>query len=242
MRLSILTNSNGDLNKTIDVDENGKLLKNHPDPMFAGSVQHRDIPLSELPNGLSRLNGNHALVHGVVRRSKDEEKHIIVSVKEHNTSPVKGKVSRSLTCIEYTGSHLSMLDHDPDDQCPHDYFPPSELLYLLSKIDNQWGQVEHCIVQSTSAGISLDGEPVSVSDPGYHLYFEAKSAEELNEYMTAIFKLSVIAGHGWIKLSSNGAMIIRSFFDGSVFSPERIDFTAAPTLKSDRLTQQSTPQ
>lgn len=33
-------------------------------------------------------------------------------------------------------------------------------------------------------------------------------------------------------------MNIRSFFDGSVFSPERIDFTAAPTLKSDRLTQE----
>ncbi len=57
MKLSILTNSNGVLNKTIDVDENGKLLKNHPDPMSTGSVQHLDIPLSELPNELSRLNG-----------------------------------------------------------------------------------------------------------------------------------------------------------------------------------------
>ena len=237
MKLSILANSKGVLNKTIDVDENGKLLKNHPDPMFFGTIQHRNISLSELPNGLSKLNGNHAFVHGVVRGSKDKDKHIVVSVKEHNTNPENGRISRSLDCIEYKGEHISMLDHDPDEQCPHEYLPPHELLTLLSKIDSQWEQAEHCIVQSTSAGISLDGDPVSVSNPGYHLYFGASNAETLNEYMKAIFKNTIISGHGWVKLSSNGAMNIRSCFDGSVFSPERIDFTAAPTLKSGRLTQ-----
>ena len=83
MRLSILTNSYGVLNKTIDVDENGQLLKSHPDPMFGGSIQHRDIPLSELPNTLLTFNGNHALVHGVVRGSENKKEHIVVPVKIH---------------------------------------------------------------------------------------------------------------------------------------------------------------
>ncbi len=237
MKLSILTNSNGVLNKTIDVDENGKLLKNHPDPMFSGTIQHRDISLSELRNGLSKLNGNHALVHGVVRGSEDKGKHIVVPVKEHNTNPENGKVSRSLDCIEYKGKHLAMLDHDTDEQCPHPYINTQALMAILSAEDMQWEEAEHCVVQSTSAGLYLDGEPLTVDDPGYHLYFCASKAERLKEYMTAMFKLTVIAGHGWVKLSSNGAMNIRSCFDGSVFSPERIDFTTTPTLNSDRLSQ-----
>lgn len=237
MKLSILTNKNGALGKTIDVDTSGKLIKTHPDPMHSGTILHRDISLSELPAGLAKLNGHRALVHGVVKGSEDTQRHIIVSVKDHNTTPINGSVSRSLDCIEYEGNHLSMLDHDPDDQCPHSYLAPSELLHLLAKIDKQWENVAHCVFQSTSSGIRLDDKSVTVDNPGYHLYFEAKCAEKLKEYMTAVFKRTVINGHGWIKLSSNGAMNIRSCFDGSVYSPERIDFTAAPTLKSERLTQ-----
>ncbi len=91
---------------------------------------------------------------------------------------------------------------------------------------------------SASAGISLDGKPITVDNPDYHLCFEAANAAQLKKYMAAMFKLLVIAGFGFIKLSANGSMNVRcSCFDIYVFSAERIDFIADSTLKSDRLTQ-----
>ena len=237
MKLSVLSNGNGALNKTIDVDENDKIIKTHPTPMTGGLIRHYDINLSDLPNGLAKMNEGQSLCHGVVKGSKDGNQHNIVSARQHSLNPQPGEVSRTIDCIEFKGSHLSMLDHDPDEQCPHTYLSPSVLVSVLAGIDSQWKDAGTCVVQSTSAGLSLDGNPVSVNNYGYHLYFEAENAEKIKEYMTAIFKLTVIAGHGWIKLSSNGAMNIRSCFDGSVFSPERVDFTAPPTLKSKRLTQ-----
>ncbi len=111
------------------------------------------------------------------------------------------------------------------------------IIQILTKLDPQWGQVGYWLVPSSSAGLYVDGKAVGDSCPGYHLYFEAENAEHLKEYMGAIFKLTIIVGHGWIKLSSNGAMHVRSCFDGSVYSPERIDFTARPTLLSKRLSQ-----
>ena len=237
MKLSVLSNSKGALNKTIDVDVNGEILKTHPTPMTEGFIRHYDIGLSDLPKGLAKMAEDQSLCHGVVKGSKDGDQHDIVSARQHSLNPQPGEVSRTIDCTEFNGSHLSMLDHDPDGQCPHAYLSPSALLSLLAGIDSQWKDAGHCIVQSTSAGLSLDCVPISVNNYGYHLYFEAGNAEMLKEYMTAIFKLTVIAGHGWIKLSSNGAINVRSCFDGSVFSPERIDFTAPPTLKSKRLTQ-----
>lgn len=235
MKFSVLTNSKGPLNKTIDIKD-GKLKKGHPDPMHSGTIRSYDIELKDLAVGLQRLESCQSFVHGTVKDAVNGETFKVVPAKQYNARPEKRSVSRTTDCIGFLGCHLSMLDHDPDSQCPYDCMAPASLLPILAAQDSQWQDAGHWVVPSTSAGISVDGDPVA-GGSAYHIYFEALSAENLKDYMLALFKLSVIAGHGWIKLSSNGAMNIRSCFDGSVYSPERIDFTAPPTLISERLSQ-----
>ena len=158
MKLSVLTNANGALNKTIDVDDNGSIVKTHPNPMTKGTIQQDDIKLQNLPKGLAKMKANQSLCHGVVKGSKKLSGYNIVSAKQHSNNPQPEQVSRTKACIEFNGSHISMLDHDPDKQCPHKHLPPKALLSVLASIDSQWTDVGHCVVQSTSAGLSLDGK------------------------------------------------------------------------------------
>ncbi len=238
IKLSVLTNSKGLLNKTIDIDENGGIFKTHSQPMTNGTIQRYDIDFSKLGVGLSSLKENQCFCHGVVQGSDPGDEYQVVTAKQRSSDPQSGKISRTQDFIEFRGRHISMLDYDPDDQCPYAYISAESIIQILTKLDPQWSRVGYWLVPSSSAGLYVDGKPVDDKCPGYHLYFEAENAEHLNDYMGAIFKLTVIAGHGWVKLSSNGAMNIRSCFDGSVYSPERIDFTAQPTLLSKRLSQQ----
>jgi len=240
LKFSIITSDNGSLGKSIDLNDDDKLIKNHSSPMSRGSVRTYSIKLDELPVVLAKMKKNQALVHGTVKGSSKGDSFNVVAAKDQSDSPKLNQVSRTKEYFEYSGVHLAMLDHDPDAQCPNDYLEPPMLLRVLGDIDSQWKGVEHIAAMSSSAGLMLDRTPVNKGNGGYHLYFQADDAEQLEDYMTAIFKLSVIAGHGWIKLGGNGAMLVRSCFDNAVFSPERIDFTAPPTLLSDRLTQYRT--
>ncbi len=239
-KLSVLTNRNGPLNKAIDIDDSGAISKTHSHPMTNGVIQRYDIDFSTLGSGLSKLTNNQCFCHGVVTGSKSGkpgDENQVVTAKQLSSNPEPGMISRTHDFMEFRRRHISMLDYDPDEQCPHAYIAGKSIIQILEKIDPQWGQVGYWLVPSSSAGLCLDGKPLDNDHHGYHLYFQAENAENLRAYMDAIFKVTVIAGHGWIKLSSNGAMHVRSCFDGSVYSPERIDFTAPPTLLSERLSQ-----
>jgi hypothetical protein len=48
----------------------------------------------------------------------------------------------------------------------------------------------------------------------------------LPELADVLFKRMWLGGHGYIVISRAGSMLVRSIFDASVFSPERLDFVA----------------
>ena len=147
-RFSVLTNTgNKPLNKTIDVDDAGKLIKSHPDPMYRGLITHVVKTMEELPKLLTdRMEKCHALCHGVVKKSEPGQAHNVVTREiEDKVGRVDGVVARSKKNISFSGSHLSMLDHDPDSQCPSAYLPPAELIKVLAGIDPQWKNPE-CVV------------------------------------------------------------------------------------------------
>ena len=235
MKLSVIT-SVSKLCKIIDVI-NDSIVKKPSAAMTNGTIEHGRIELEDLPALLGKLGNSQSLMHGVVKGSKLKQKNLVVTIVQDSENPAPGQISRSKEHVEFKGSHLSMLDHDPDVQCPHPYLSPLELLDVFGTFDSQWKNVANVVAMSSGAGLMQDGVKITNNEDGYHLYFQAHNAEYLKKYMVAVFKLSVIAGHGYIKLASNGIMLVRSCFDNAVFGPERIDFTAAPILKSERLTQ-----
>jgi hypothetical protein len=68
MKLSILTNNAGSLNKSIDL-KNNSLSKSHPSPMSSGSVEHKDIRMEGLMGTIKGMSNTQAFVHGTVKCS-----------------------------------------------------------------------------------------------------------------------------------------------------------------------------
>ncbi len=243
MRFSIISNAMGALNKTISLQEDGTITKKHPSPMYKGIVKHYNKKsLGDLVTLFPKLRDQHALVHGVPKDSKVNDEFFVRS-KEEKVQNLNREdiIARSKQYLVYMDSHLAMLDHDPSLWNPHPALSPENLITTLAELDPQWGGVGHIVVPSSSAGIMKpDGRPISDSN-GYHLYFHANNAKQLHGYMMALFKLSVIAGHGFIKISRDAKFLVRSCFDQYVFSPERIDFTAAPTLEGGLVQERKPP-
>ncbi len=241
MRLSIATTESGPINKTIAIDDNGEITKTHAKPLSAGRISTFDVDLETIANHLkSEMREDQCFVHGAYKGSEHGQTYNLVSVKNYNGGQKKGNITRTKKFLEFEGNHLSMLDYDPDSQCPHPYLEPKDLLRILAEIDPQWKDVGYVVAYSSGAGICLDGEQIS-QDMGYHLYFEVEHAEGLKKYMDWMFKQTILSGHGWIKVSSVGRTLVRSCYDNAVYSAERIDFIAPPTLKNKRLTQVRPP-
>ncbi len=229
MKFSVITSSGGALGKTITLDENGNLTKEHSKPLTYGTIEQGSSSLENLPAVLSRMTSDQALCHGVPINGKKKQDLTIKDLE-------KELISKTKNNIHFKGSHLSMLDVDPNSQCPYEAHTAEALLRALSGIDPQWGSVGYVVKESSSSGLSVNGKPVS-NDTSFHIYFEARNAEFLPEYMKAVFKLTIINGLGWIMVSKGASKLVRSCFDGSVFSAERLDFTAAPVLIGNGLTQ-----
>ncbi len=233
MKFSILGNAKGTTTKELSLDDDGKLIKKYPDPLTIGVVRHCEEDLCDLADTINQMKPEYCLVHGVAKETEPGEEVTVVTIAKQQREK---NIARSKEFFEYSNEpHLAMLDIDQDKQCNLPFLDAGESLSALSSIDEQFDTLGHLVVPSSSEGLAIDGKPQKGG--GYHLYFAAKAAHNLAEYMTAIFKLSIIEGHGWIKLSSSGSMLVRSCFDNAIYSPERIDFTAMPVISDPRITQ-----
>jgi hypothetical protein len=58
---------------------------------------------------------------------------------------------------------------------------------------------------------------------------------DIPRYGELLFKRLWLAGHGYIALSGNGSVLIRTAIDSAVFSPERLDFVAPPVIQGTGL-------
>ena len=244
MRFSVITSADGPQVKTISLDASGAVDKKLAIPMSRGAVVTYEGELSDFAKVLveHEPNRNQALVHGAVTGSEDGDSFKIIPAREYGDGtghPLYVK-ARTKQCFEFKGSHLAMLDHDPDEYAPA--LTPDELISALGAIDPQRNSIGYVVLPSTSAGIvTAEGVPISETN-GYHVYFEADHAELLKDYFKALFQKSVIAGHGWMKISRDAKFLIRSCFDASVFSPERIDFVAPPLLESGLTQDRDKPE
>ena len=233
MKYSILTSDSGANCKIVNLDEHDNLTKIYPAPFHSGTAEHCENNLSELKEVIHNLCNNQCFVHGIVKGSDVGDIHTIGTTKTAD-GEVKARTKENF--IYDDSPHLGMFDNDQDSQCPRSNIEPDQLLPILSEIDPQFDTLGNLVVRSSSDGLSVDGKPLHGG--GYHMYFQAETPSGLAAYMEALFKNTVINNYGWIKLSRTGAMLVRSIcFDSFVFSPERIDFTTAPEIKSERITQ-----
>jgi hypothetical protein len=219
---SLITNSTGYLTKTIQPDGKGSILKKPAADMSRGYVQTIKTPFEQFGAFIrNKVNSSQAISHGIVSMGRAA----IVTVSRWNGGK-RFVVARTKKHFKYPeGTAIGMLDHDPKPG--QQALPPQELSEIIVSVWPGFATTPTWTTPSTSSCITaLDGTELTSEGHGYHMYFVVRNGAELPVLSKTLFARLWLAGHGYIFISKDGKQLLRTVFDATVFSPERLDFVA----------------
>lgn len=217
---TVFTREGGLLTKTIRPDGRGGVIKEPAAAMTAGTAETVALPFSEFGAFLRRLKANQALAHGVCGRDR------VGIVSAAKFTGQADTICRTKEFFRYLdGWGIGMLDHDPKPG--QDALSPAQLFEAVTAVWPEFADLPKVVTGSTSSYIfDPTGKPLSGRGSGFHCYFPIKPAAALPTLAEVLFKRLWLTGHGYIFISRDGKQLIRTIFDDSVFSPERLDFCA----------------
>lgn len=120
------------------------------------------------------------------------------------------------------GPGVLMLDVDPpkDGTAP---LTPEQFMAALVKVCPELMQAPAVLTHSASSHV-WHGDVQLLGPRGLRLYLLIDDAQDIPRAGGVLFKRFWLAGYGRIELSAAGTMLVRSVVDGSVWTPERLDF------------------
>ena len=222
-----LIRSNGLVTKRFEMTPNG-LDKIGSPPGIKGDVETRYIPLNELI-----LNQDPRVCHAYGLVSPDIGHKSPIAPKAFSGGDVKARTKEHFSF--HDGPGVLFLDNDPNPDAvpPVVALAPEKLMAIIEETVSGIGpDVAYISAHSSGAGEIIDaatGEILRVSH-GVHVYMAVDDAREIPRIGEIIRKRLWLAGHGSIAFAKNGSRLVRCPIDGSVFSPERIDFTCPAIL------------
>jgi hypothetical protein len=225
VKFTLFTSKKNLLTKQIDL-KNGEIIKIAAAQMTQGTAKICEMEFHEFPNFLNSCSPFQSISFGIFKSDKET-----VQVKTSGNL-VEGSIARSLKFFEYcTCPGIVMLDHDPE---PEHYTEPEQLISILSTIIPNFASAAKFVRSSSSSRIVLDNNRVKAQ--GFHIYFPVKNAADIPRFGKALFEHLCSKGYSFSKMSKSGAKLTRTLIDGVVFSPERLDFVAAPVPLNPRIT------
>ncbi len=222
------TNTRGPASKRYWL-ENGALKKEAAAQIAVGIAERMTIPFADFAKALGKATKKQAFGYGMHSLSYPDTVNIAVKGKE---KPEYNIIARSQENFEYIGAGVVMIDHDPSDYGKR--YSPDETLAAIISVHPEIAQAARIVRGSVSAGVHLDGEAPR-TDKGFHIYMPVSDTTGLEEYGKIITQRLWLAGHGFIALAKNGAMLERTCIDAAVFSPERLDFVGEPVISGTGL-------
>lgn len=231
---TLWTKPDGILTKTITKNDEGAIIKDSSQcRMSHGTGQVVNIPLSNMPTFLNELKPNQALTHGVPKDTNLPNPFTVIS--DQKFKKIQGStniITRTLEHLHYPPETpiLAMIDYDPAQGVSP--LPMGALIQEIDKVIPGFQDAEKVRTHSTSACVfDQNGQEVTGPGAGYHIYFTMPPGTSVPRFVE-IFKVrSWLMGHGYIKISKSGAMLLRNgLFDEFVLSPERQDFVAGAII------------
>ena len=218
---TLFTKNNGPLTKIIKPDGQGGILKDSSRCYLdEGTAEKIYLPFAGLPHFLRTLKTNQAIGHGVCQYDK------VQVVSQQKFVGQSHTVTRTNEYFKYsTGPGIGMFDHDPKPGI--EPLSPQEFKDIIGQVHPPFRDVATVYTPSTSSCIyDGDGAELSGISAGFHLYFPVEDASKLPEFGDILFKRVCVRGHGYAFITKAGTPLLRTIFDQSVFSPERLDFVA----------------
>ncbi|BCL59468.1 hypothetical protein DGMP_01610 [Desulfomarina profundi] len=220
------TKKDGNLTKTISLDENGTIEKDSSECYLSeGIAETVTTKFKDLPKYINRLEQNQAISIGISSKNKTK----ICSRRQIDRLSEKVYITRTLDnfCFPERKQGLILLDCDSD-------IPVDEVLEILSEIIPDFDQTARIIKPSVSAGLhrKSTGKQLSGGNSA-HIYALVQNAADIQRFGKVLHERLILAGHGHVEFSKDGKILIRTLVDQYVYSPERLIFEAPPILVGD---------
>jgi hypothetical protein len=221
---TVLTNEDGPMTKSFELDEKGRLVKSAAAFLCEGRAEiHAAHELPQFVEALDSLRLRQAVTYGVPARRSGR---VVKSDEVHRTPSA---IARSREFFGYRrGPSIMMLDHDAD-HLP-DRFDRNGLRERLLRAVPELQVAPMAWRPSASSGIcGINGEPLTGLS-GQRLYLPVADGSTVPACGKLIYERLWADGCGAFMVSQSGMLLDRNLFDASVFQPERLDFAAAPRL------------
>lgn len=224
------------LTKTLSLGQDGALVKSSAGSIVDGHAQHAfATDLRDLDEQLNALAPNQAVTWGLSSRSDVA----IVTRKAHEANP--NAIPRDREHFAFAaGPGVMMLDHDEAG-------PSGETLAR----DSLWSALiaacpalsEAPMLIRPSSGCSVLGAQRQVlSPPKWRVYIPVTNAVDIPAAGKRLLALLHRLGQVWVRPSTAGSILVRTVIDGSVWTPEHLDFAANPELRDGLTREHSTGQ
>jgi P4 family phage/plasmid primase-like protien len=223
------TNATGDLSKTYEVID-GKVIKTPAAVLAKGTAERVTVTFLDFMNQLCEAGSRTAFAYGVHPAIYGDQVNIVVNGKQDSSINVLARTKEFYSYSEGVG--IMMIDHDPSAYGPT--ISSEELVQTLEAIHKGFSKSARIIKPSLSSGVVRVGSDMP-SKHGFHLYNLVANAADIPRYGNVLFQRLWLMGYGFIALSSNGSLLLRSIIDSAVFSPERLDFVGKPIVSSSEL-------
>lgn len=201
--------------------------------LHEGTAQFVQCSAVAFPALLTSMGSNDCLSFGI---PIDDQATSVVSRKKFNArgSPA-GTMTRTADAMRWPdGPAILMIDHDHHERI----YTPAELLQALYEICAPLQHTAHVWAASASSCIyNRTTKKVVRGIEGQRAYIVVKDGTDIPRAAKVLFQRSWLAGHGYIKISNAGSLLVRSVLDDSVFQANRIDY-CAPAICEPPLVQQ----
>jgi Virulence-associated protein E len=217
-------------------DEDGKIVKTPTGKMITGLSTRKSYSLKVITDSYlanecvseAIVLGNHAIDLPYSMN--------IVTADALKQSKNKDCIARTKDYFHFVdGPGLVLLDYDP---CKHasKQLNVEELWSILTEACAGFADVAHVIKRSVSSSVRYKDQDDSDVLGGVHIYLAAKQQSDYPRFTEVLFKRLILQGHGYIAISAAGTLLLRTYIDKTVASPERLIFEAPPIIQSESLT------
>jgi len=206
--------------------KNGKLLKTPHGHLFAGLAEILYLKDPEhLVRMLTNATPKQAFGWGI-------SAHPVARITTGGNLPADGPTDPQNPLIARTRDFFSYPPNRPGVMM-FDVDPPKDGSAKPLTLDQAIAAMHACCPTTSSTPMVCScsssshiwrGDEELIGARGYHIYVFVKDASDIPRAGKVMLKRSWLKGYGRIEIGSAGQLLERSFIDGAVYQPERLDF------------------
>ena len=202
----------------------GDLICKEAHTFSKGTAETITCSFEEFRDDLQNAGANIAFGYG----THDQPNSVVSITTGSKENIANGLIARNKDNFKYRNAPgIGCIDHDTNDYAPK--LTRTELVSALITICSSFAYAPMLLRDSVSSGVARTGQDCKANG-GVHIYFPVLDAGDMPRFGKALEERLWLAGYGFVALSANGSLLLRTLIDSSVFSGERLDFVGAPEI------------